>query len=105
MEKLSYDFRLRATMPNTIDHRIVIVDLDEKSLLAEGQWPWPRNKVARLVDQLVDHYGVSVVAFDMVFAEPDRSSGLQVLNDLADGALADNDSFKDQLTLLRAELD
>ena len=54
LEQLTYDVRLVFTMPNTIDDRIVIVDLDEKSLLEEGQWPWPRNRVARLVDRLFD---------------------------------------------------
>src|SRR5579863_2587019 len=46
LEASSYDARLLLTLPRTVDKRIVIVDLDEKSLAAEGQWPWPRTKLA-----------------------------------------------------------
>jgi adenylate cyclase len=52
---------------------VVIVDVDEESLGEVGQWPWPRTTVARLLDQLRTA-GVVATAFDMVFAEPDRSS-------------------------------
>jgi adenylate cyclase len=54
-DSIAYDIRLRLTMPETSDDRIVIVEIDEKSLAAQGRWPWPRDKVARLVDQLMDH--------------------------------------------------
>jgi adenylate cyclase len=52
---------------------VVIVDIDEKSLRAVGQWPWPRTRVADLVTRLTQ-MGALVVAFDIVFAEPDRMS-------------------------------
>jgi len=83
IEAMLYDVRVRLTLPGNMDDRIVIVDIDEKSLAAEGRWPWPRERVARMLDRLFDDYGVQLVAFDVVFAEPDRSSGLQVLEDLA----------------------
>lgn len=50
---------------------VTIIDLDEKSLGEVGQWPWPRNILAQLVDNLMK-MGAVVVAFDIVFAEPDR---------------------------------
>jgi adenylate cyclase len=50
---------------------VTIVDLDEKSLAAVGQWPWARTTVAQLVENLFQ-MGAVVVAFDIVFAEPDR---------------------------------
>jgi len=50
-----------------------IVDLDDESLRRHGQWPWPRTQVARMVERLREA-GAAVVAFDMVFAEPDRSA-------------------------------
>jgi adenylate cyclase len=50
-----------------------IVDIDDESLRRIGQWPWPRTQVAALVDRLAEA-GVAVVAFDIVFAEPDRTS-------------------------------
>ncbi|MGI8524995.1 MAG: CHASE2 domain-containing protein [Pseudolabrys sp.] len=52
---------------------VVIADLDEKSLKAVGQWPWPRTVVADMVTRLTG-LGAVVVAFDVVFAEPDRMS-------------------------------
>jgi adenylate cyclase len=50
-----------------------IVDIDEKSLAMFGQWPWPRTIVRDLVQGLASK-GASVVAFDVLFAEPDRTS-------------------------------
>ena len=52
---------------------VVIVDIDEKSLKTVGQWPWPRTRVADLVTRLTQ-MGALVIAFDIVFAEPDRMS-------------------------------
>lgn len=55
-----------------------VVDLDDETLEKLGQWPWPRTQVAELVARLRE-VGVSVIAFDIVFAEPDRTSPAQVL--------------------------
>ena len=52
---------------------VVIIDIDEKSLAKFGQWPWPRTRVADLVQRLTD-LGAAAIAFDIVFAEPDRLS-------------------------------
>ncbi len=61
---------------------VAIVDLDEESLAAVGQWPWPRSIVAELVTRLVD-YGVIAIAFDIVFAEPDRMSPANLADSLS----------------------
>jgi adenylate cyclase len=50
-----------------------IVDIDEKSLSMYGQWPWPRTTVRDLLLALTSK-GAAVVAFDVLFAEPDRTS-------------------------------
>lgn len=74
IEYLVYDQRL-AAMPKpqrNTDHNIVIVDLDERSLQAEGQFPWNRIKVGQLVEKLADK-GALVIGFDITFPEPDRS--------------------------------
>ncbi|MDA1370155.1 MAG: adenylate/guanylate cyclase domain-containing protein [Proteobacteria bacterium] len=74
LEYLIYDQRL-AMMPRaekSPENKIVIVDLDERSLQAEGQYPWNRIKVGQLTEKLRD-YGVLVVGFDITFPEPDRS--------------------------------
>src|SRR5262245_52921237 len=52
---------------------IRIVDIDEKSLSLLGQWPWPRTIVRDLLLDLASK-GAAVVAFDVLFAEPDRTS-------------------------------
>jgi adenylate cyclase len=51
----------------------VIVDIDDASLAAFGQWPWPRTLLADLVNKLT-RQGAAAVAFDIIFAEPDRMS-------------------------------
>jgi len=72
-------FLWRGPQPTT--NSVVIVDIDEKSLRQLGQWPWPRDIVARLVDNL--HIaGAKVVGFDIVFAEPDRTSPKRFVADL-----------------------
>jgi adenylate cyclase len=79
LEGSLYDTRLRATMPNTINRQVVIIDIDEKSLREEGRWPWSRARLAELVDKLFDHYKVAVLGVDVVFAEAENQSGLKLL--------------------------
>jgi len=50
---------------------VTIVDIDEKSIAKLGQWPWPRTQIADLIINL-SKYGAAAIAFDIVFAEPDR---------------------------------
>jgi adenylate cyclase len=50
---------------------VTIVNIDEKSLAKLGQWPWPRTRIADLVNDLT-RLGAAVIAFDVLFAEPDR---------------------------------
>ena len=52
---------------------VVIIDIDEESLRALGQWPWPRTMVADMVTR-VTQMGAVAIGFDVVFAEADRSS-------------------------------
>jgi adenylate cyclase len=53
--------------------------IDEKSLEAEGRWPWPRSKVAALVD-ILSRDGARVIGFDIAFTEPDENSQLALIN-------------------------
>lgn len=109
LEYFAYDTQLKFSLPNTIDKRIVIVDIDEKSLAAEGRWPWPRNRLALLVDRLFNDYRVSSVGFDMVFAEEEhkeisklednlRGSGkIALANELAVLSATGDDQFAQSL--------
>ena len=54
LELWAYDTRLRLFMPNTLDPRVVILDIDEKSLGEIGRWPWSRNLMAELLDKLFE---------------------------------------------------
>lgn len=65
------------------DLPVRVVDIDEASLRALGQWPWPRNRLATLTQRLTDDYGAAVVAFDVLFPEPDRLSVSRLLLDPA----------------------
>ena len=80
LELFAYDARLRLTLPGGVDPRIVIVDIDETSLLREGQWPWPRQRLTQLVDTLFSHYQIRLLAFDIVFAEAERNPTLTALD-------------------------
>lgn len=105
LDQLIYDARLRATMPRTLDERIVIVDIDEHSLEQIGHWPWGRDKMARFAQELLQRQQAAVVGFDVVFAEPDGSSGLAHLRRLAQGALQGQGGFSAQIEQLAPELD
>ena len=83
LDNLIYDARLELTMPRTLERRIVIVDIDEKSLAELGRWPWSRNLMAELLDRLLERQRVALVAFDVVWAEHDASSGIDVLDQVA----------------------
>lgn len=104
MESAAYDTRVRLNLKSEIDPRIVIVDIDEKSLKELGHWPWPRDRLAQMVTQLVDHYAVAMIGFDMVFAEADDSSGLQVLEHLKKKGLQTNPTFAAEARLLSKQL-
>jgi len=105
LDAIIYDARLRLTMPRTVDDRIVIVDIDEKSLAEEGRWPWRRDRLALMVDKLFDSYGAAVAGFDVVFAEKDESSGLAVLEDLSQKQFKDDTQFQYALAKVRPQLE
>ena len=105
LDDIIYDARLRATMPQTLDERIVIVDLDEKSLSEVGRWPWGRDKLAKLTDELFERQKIALLGFDVVHAEADESSGLKHLERLAAGELRGQTSFVARLSELRPSLD
>jgi adenylate cyclase len=60
---------------------VVIVDIDEASLKAHGQWPWSRDLVADLVERL-GRLGATAIAFDILFPEPDRMSPAEIAKHL-----------------------
>lgn len=103
-DTLIADLRMRLEPP-VLDPRIVIVDIDAKSLNEVGRFPWSRNVLAQLVDQLVGHYHAKAVGFDISFPEPDTSSGYAVLDRLAGRELKDVPGLRTQLAALQPALD
>ncbi|MCW9032734.1 MAG: CHASE2 domain-containing protein [Rhodospirillales bacterium] len=78
-----FDF-YQKTKPREVSIRpVTIIDLDEASLAEIGQWPWARTIVADMVNNLMQ-MGAAQVAFDIVFAEPDRMSPGVVANTIED---------------------
>lgn len=57
---------------------VVILDIDERSLAAFGQWPWPRDLLARLT-AAAHAAGAQAVGLDILLPEPDRASPRQIL--------------------------
>ncbi len=60
-----------------------LVDIDERSLQQFGQWPWPRNQLAQLVDA-INNAGAAAIVIDVLLSEPDRLSPSAVANMIPD---------------------
>ena len=71
LDSSAYDILLRFARTRPPAGRVVIVDVDERSLTTIGQWPWRRDRIGELITRL-RQMGAATVALDMVFAEPDR---------------------------------
>ncbi len=69
----TFDMFQLAQSRKATERPVIIVDIDEKSLERFGQWPWPRNLIADIVSKLSE-LGAVTIAFDVIFAEPDRLS-------------------------------
>ena len=105
LEMKAYDARLEITMPQGVDSRVVILDIDEKSLSDMGRWPWNRKIISQLFDNLFDKYHADVLGIDVVFAEADESSGLKKLEELGRNNLKHLPQFQETLNNLRNTLD
>ncbi|MES2683664.1 MAG: adenylate/guanylate cyclase domain-containing protein [Pseudomonadota bacterium] len=106
IERITYDARILLTMPKTVDRQVVIIDVDEKSITAEGHWPWSRDKFALLAAQATGPYKVRSLGFDIFFPEADTAgSGVDTLKRLAAGELADLPGFAERVTAVLPSLD
>jgi adenylate cyclase len=76
---LTFDFYQRARPAERAEVPVRVVDIDEASLARLGQWPWPRDRLAELTKAL-SGMGAAAVAFDIVFAEPDRASPARLVD-------------------------
>src|SRR6266545_3886361 len=79
IELKTYDLRFLSRGQLPPSPAVVMALIDEKSLDEEGRWPWPRSKLAALVD-ILSHDGARVIGFDIGFLEPDENSQLTLIN-------------------------
>lgn len=75
------DLRFRARGPLVPGPAVVLAAIDEKSLAAEGRWPWPRARIAALVDAL-SRDGAKVISFDVLFSEKETDGRLALIGDI-----------------------
>jgi adenylate cyclase len=90
---ICFDLYQRAAPREPADAPIRIVDIDDASLSKIGQWPWPRGVVADLVGKVRDA-GAAVIAFDIDFAEPDRTSAKMLLPLITQNGVGAEDAEK-----------
>ena len=91
LDNLVYDLRFGFMLdpPEETEHKIVVVDIDQRSLAAEGRWPWSRYTFGELVQHLVDD-GVIVIGFDYFFPEPERNLMRELQSKIAEaGSVVD----------------
>ncbi|MEX2365468.1 MAG: CHASE2 domain-containing protein, partial [Pseudohongiellaceae bacterium] len=106
IDNLIYDQRLSLMLEPkpAADHKIVIVDYDQRSLNVEGHWPWSRFKIGDLVRQLTN-YGVLVVGFDVFFPEYERNLAREARERFADEIAARDPQLLQELDSLSEMLD
>lgn len=75
------DWRLNDRGSRAGSDRVAILAIDEDAIDLEGRWPWPRDKVAKLIDRTL-MYGAKSISFDMIFSEEDNNSALPALTAL-----------------------
>ena len=73
MGHMFYDAMSRHSASEKTAHSVIVIDIDDPSLQAVGQWPWPRHKIASLVKE-IEARNPSAIAVDILFSEPDRAS-------------------------------
>ena len=105
VEQSLLDTRFELRGDRQADERIVIVGIDEKTLLHEGSFPLPRRAYAELVKRLSEE-GAKVVAFDATFPTPESNSATQALDHLQAqlGAAAPSD-VEQQIKRLKLDSD
>jgi len=81
IELKTYDLRFLSRGTRTPSPAVVLAVVDEKSLNVEGRWPWPRSKIAEVIDILSED-GAKVIGFDIGFLEPDENNRLQLLQQM-----------------------
>jgi len=107
VELKTYDLRFISRGVIKPESAIVTAVIDEKSLDEQGRWPWPRARIAAIVDAL-DRDGARVIAFDVGFIEPDENNTIRLLDDIDERLReyrVENPDFAKFITLKRQSAD
>lgn len=83
VELKTYDLRFLSRGVKKTSPDVVLAVIDEKSLDTEGKWPWPRSKIAELINVL-SQKGAKVISFDIGFLEPDQNTNLGFIDELGE---------------------
>jgi adenylate cyclase len=94
------DLRFQARGPLAPGPAVVLAAIDEKSLAAEGRWPWPRARIAALVDAL-SRDGAKVISFDVLFSEKQADGRLALIGDIERAIDADKTGGAKLRSILR----
>jgi len=81
LENKTFDFRFLLRGERAISNEIVIVGIDEKSIAEIGRWPWPRTKMAELIDK-ISGSGARTIGVDILFSEKEKDSGNAMVRDI-----------------------
>ena len=84
----SIDYRLRARGPRQVSPNLALLTVDERALATIGRWPWPREVLAKALDNAFK-FGAKLVAFDMIFSEPSLNPAERVLQAMRQEGKAD----------------
>ncbi len=103
-----FDLRMKLLASRSPDDRIAIVAIDDESIAKLGRWPWPRSRIAAVVDQLAKK-GTRVIGFSVLFSEPEESTGLLAVQTLEKEFMAldlgpQGAPFLEKIQQLKAEL-
>jgi len=107
IELKTYDLRFLMRGEKKPANVVVMAVIDERSLDKEGRWPWPRSKIADLIDKLNED-GAKVIGFDIGFLEPDENSTLKLIDQLENkvvGLNIKNNKLNDFLKAGKAKAD
>jgi adenylate cyclase len=96
LDRYLYDTRLRL-QPAKPNSRVLIVDIDERSLKEQGRWPWSRETLGKMVQTIGREGGARAIGFDMVFAEPHATQDPVLMRSLTGAPVALGYYFSSEL--------
>jgi adenylate cyclase len=90
LQERTFDAYQRLQPRSYADFPVRIVDIDEASIAAYGQWPWPRTRLAAMTNRLAE-LGAAATAYAVIFPEPDRTTPAQIAGDLQKADVPDRE--------------